>query len=73
MQIVKRKYETLHSAQDDKGAFCQALNLSSAEGGGRAVLIPNSNYKTIFVILSVAKNLSLVTAEILHEAQLRSE
>ena len=40
---------------------------------GRAVLIPISNYKTIFVILSAAKNLYLITAEILHEAQLRSE
>ena len=32
-----------------------------------------SNQKTIFVILSAAENLSGLAAEILHEAQLRSE
>jgi hypothetical protein len=37
------------------------------------VLIPMSNRKTIFIILSAAKNLSFKTAEILHDAQLRSE
>jgi len=36
-------------------------------------LIPMSNQKTIFVILSAAKNLSFKAAEILHSAALRSE
>jgi hypothetical protein len=37
------------------------------------VLIPMSHRKTIFVILSAAKNLSFKTAEIPHSAALRSE
>ncbi|MBM4301283.1 MAG: DUF1330 domain-containing protein [Deltaproteobacteria bacterium] len=36
-------------------------------------LIPMSNQKAIFVILSAAKNLSFKAAEILHSAALRSE
>jgi len=39
----------------------------------RIQIIPMSNQKTIFVILSAAKNLSFKAAEILHSAALRSE
>ena len=36
-------------------------------------MIPMINQKTIFVILSAAKNLSFKAAEILHSAALRSK
>jgi hypothetical protein len=36
-------------------------------------VLPMSNQKTIFVILSATKNLSLKMGEILHSAALRSE
>ena len=40
---------------------------------GAGQLIPKGNQKTIFVILSAAKNLSFKDGEILHSTALRSE
>jgi hypothetical protein len=64
MQRKGRQREAGGRPEPDTGA---------GPGADLPALYPTSNQKTIFVILSAAKNLSFNTAEIRNEAALRSE
>jgi len=59
------------TAPPDSGAIEEKPRLHGHTPG--PALIPMSTQKTIFVILSAAKNLSFKAAEIRNEAALRSE